>query len=174
MSNIESKPEVWQRGPVEGVPSLLQPAAHAILQAREEVIALMKDFPENSLWIKPAGMASAGFHLQHLSGVLDRLYTYARNEKLNPQQMQQLHDEAISSNENLNVRNLIERFNKQVDTAIVQLKSTDPSTLTEFRGIGRKQIPTTLIGLLFHAAEHTMRHLGQLIVTAKIVKEGKW
>lgn len=174
MSNIESKPEVWQRGPVEGVPSLLQPAAHAILQAREEVIALMKDFPENSLWIKPAGMASAGFHLQHLSGVLDRLYTYARNEKLNPQQMQQLHDEAISSNENLNVRNLIERFNKQVDTAIVQLKNTDPSTLTEFRGIGRKQIPTTLIGLLFHAAEHTMRHLGQLIVTAKIVKEGKW
>lgn len=174
MSNIESKPEVWQRGPVEGVPSLLQPAAHAILQAREEVIALMKDFPENSLWIKPAGMASAGFHLQHLSGVLDRLYTYARNEKLNPQQMQQLHDEAISSNENLNVRNLIERFNKQVDTAIVQLKSTDPSTLTEFRGIGRKQIPTTLIGLLFHAAEHTMRHLGQLIVTTKIVKEGKW
>lgn len=174
MSNIESKPEVWQRGPVEGVPSLLQPAAHAILQAREEVIALMKDFPENSLWIKPAGMASAGFHLQHLSGVLDRLYTYARNEKLNPQQMQQLHDEAISPNENLNVRNLIERFNKQVDTAIVQLKSTDPSTLTEFRGIGRKQIPTTLIGLLFHAAEHTMRHLGQLIVTAKIVKEGKW
>jgi uncharacterized damage-inducible protein DinB len=88
--------------------------------------------------------------------------------------MQQLHDEAISSNENLNVRNLIERFNKQVDTAIVQLKSTDPSTLTEFRGIGRKQIPTTLIGLLFHAAEHIMRHLGQLIVTAKIVKEGKW
>lgn len=174
MNNIESKPEVWQRGPVEGVPSLLQPAAHAILQAREEVIALMKDFPENSLWIKPAGMASAGFHLQHLSGVLDRLYTYARNEKLNPQQMQQLHDEAISPNENLNVRNLIERFNKQVDTAIVQLKSTDPSTLTEFRGIGRKQIPTTLIGLLFHAAEHTMRHLGQLIVTAKIVKEGKW
>lgn len=174
MSNIESKPEVWQRGPVEGVPSLLQPAAHAILQAREEVIALMKDFPENSLWIKPAGMASAGFHLQHLSGVLDRLYTYARNEKLNPQQMQQLHDEAISPNENLNVRNLIERFNKQVDTAIVQLKNTDPSTLTEFRGIGRKQIPTTLIGLLFHAAEHTMRHLGQLIVTAKIVKEGKW
>lgn len=174
MSNIESKPEVWQRGPVEGVPSLLQPAAHAILQAREEVIALMKDFPENSLWIKPAGMASAGFHLQHLSGVLDRLYTYARNEKLNPQQMQQLHDEAISPNENLNVRNLIERFNKQVDTAIVQLKNTDPSTLTEFRGIGRKQIPTTLIGLLFHAAEHTMRHLGQLIVTAKIIKEGKW
>lgn len=174
MSNIESKPEVWQRGPVEGVPSLLQPAAHAILQAREEVIALMKDFPENLLWIKPAGMASAGFHLQHLSGVLDRLYTYARNEKLNPQQMQQLHDEAISPNENLNVRNLIERFNKQVDTAIVQLKNTDPSMLTEFRGIGRKQIPTTLIGLLFHVAEHIMRHLGQLIVTAKIVKERKW
>jgi len=169
LSSSETKPEVWQRGPVEEIPPLLQPVAHAILQAREEVFLVMKDFPENFLWGKSAGVASVGFHLQHLSGVLDRIFTYARNEQLSEEQLQQLRDENISPNNNLTVEKLLDRFNKQVDLSLMQLKNTDEKTLTDFRGIGRKQIPTTVIGLLFHAAEHTMRHVGQLIVTAKVV-----
>lgn len=166
---MTTTPEVWQRGPVEGIPPLLQPVAHAILQAREEVFLIMKDFPENLLWEKPAGVASVGFHLQHLSGVLDRIFTYARNEQLCAEQLQQLRDENISPHNNLTIEKLLERFNKQVGFSLTQLKNTNEKTLTDFRGIGRKQIPTTVIGLLFHAAEHTMRHLGQLIVTVKIV-----
>jgi hypothetical protein len=77
-----SRPEAWLRGPVEGVPPLLQPVAHALLQAAEEVDALLDDFPEERLWERPAGAASAGFHLQHLRGVVDRLFTYARGEAL--------------------------------------------------------------------------------------------
>ena len=72
MSAIK-QPEVWLRGPIEGIPLLLQPVAHALLQAREELNTLMVDFPEALLWERPAGLASPGFHLQHLSGVLDRL-----------------------------------------------------------------------------------------------------
>lgn len=68
-----NKPEVWLRGPVANIPSLLQPVAHALLQAREEVNEMLVDFPEDHLWDKPAGVASVGFHLQHLKGVLDRL-----------------------------------------------------------------------------------------------------
>ena len=75
-------PEVWLRGPVAGVPPPLQPVAHALLQAREEVEGLMQDFPEPKLWEKPAGVASVGFHLQHFAGVLSRLFTYARGESL--------------------------------------------------------------------------------------------
>ncbi len=156
---------------MEGIPPLLQPVAHAILQAKEELFPIMQHFPEHLLWIKPAGMASVGFHLQHLSGVLDRLFTYARNEKLSEAQLQQLSDEQISPHEHLHVEQLLERFNRQVDMALFQLKHTNESTLLEFRGIGRKQIPTTVIGLLFHAAEHTMRHVGQLLVTARLVKD---
>ncbi len=169
MSSSETQPEVWQRGLVEGIPPLLQPVAHAILQAREEVFLIMKDFPQNLLWEKPAGVASVGFHLQHLSGVLDRIFTYARNEQLSTEQLQQLRNENISPNNDLRIEKLLERFNKQVDFSLTQLKKTDEKTLTDFRGIGRKQIPTTVIGLLFHAAEHTMRHVGQLLVTVKFV-----
>ena len=78
--------ETWLRGPVEGVPSLLQPVAHALLQAREETRALLRDFPPDLLWNCPAGLASVGFHLQHVSGVVDRLFTYARGESLSDQQ----------------------------------------------------------------------------------------
>ncbi|HEY4208792.1 MAG TPA: hypothetical protein VGM31_18320 [Puia sp.] len=101
-------PEVWLRGPLPAVPSLLQPVAHALLQVREEVRALMAGFPKHLLWERPAGVASPGFHLRHLTGVLDRL-----------------------------------------------------------------RIPSTVLGLLFHAAEHTQRHNGQLLVTVRVLRGEK-
>src|SRR5262249_14159386 len=98
-------PEVWLRGAVPDVPALLQPVAHALLQAREEVHALMQDFAAERLWDRPGGVASAGFHLQHLSGVLDRLFTYARSEQLNERQAQALAAEG-KPDENVRVENL--------------------------------------------------------------------
>lgn len=164
----QTKPEVWLRGPVAGIPALLQPAAHALLQAREEINAFMTGFPDELLWEKPAGAASPGFHLRHLTGVLDRLFTYAKNEMLNDDQLQYLRNEGIPSA--VTTKELVEIFNSQVDKAVSQLSVTDEKTLTEFRGVGRKQIPSTVQGLLFHAAEHTQRHTGQLLVTVKILK----
>src|SRR5207253_992178 len=84
---------VWQRGPVENIPALLQPVAHALLQAKEEVSEIVKGFPDSHLWQKPAGVASVGFHLQHLTGVLDRLFTYARGEALQAEQLKALAEE---------------------------------------------------------------------------------
>eukprot|EP01012_Entosiphon_sulcatum_P048784 TRINITY_DN67317_c0_g1_i1.p1 TRINITY_DN67317_c0_g1~~TRINITY_DN67317_c0_g1_i1.p1 ORF type:complete len:132 (-),score=7.38 TRINITY_DN67317_c0_g1_i1:392-787(-) len=130
----------------------------------------MYEFPVTLLWERPAGMASAGFHLQHLSGVLDRVFTYARAEGLSEFQFAQLAEEGKDSTEGYTVADLVNRFNHQVDLAIAQLKNTDISTLPDFRGIGRAKLPSTVIGLLFHAAEHTMRHVGQLMVTAAVVK----
>ena len=162
--------EVWQRGPITDVPALLQPVAHALLQAREELTLLMQDFSDSLLWERPAGVTSPGFHLQHLSGVLDRVFTYARGEALSANQLDQLHAEDVSPGIGLSVAGLLSRFNQQVDKALVQLKETDEKTLTAFRGVGRKLLPSTVIGLLVHGAEHTMRHVGQLMVTVKIVK----
>ena len=168
---MSSRPEVWLRGPLDDIPALLQPVAHALLQAREELEALMLDFPDVLLWQKPAGMASAGFHLQHLTGVLDRLFTYARNEPLSRQQLDYLESEGKFKPE-LTTIGLVKIFDKQVDIALKQLKDTDLKTLTDFRPVGRGKLPSTIIGLYTHAAEHTMRHLGQLLVTVKVVKEG--
>ena len=108
-----------------------------------------------------AGMASTGFHLQHLSGVLDRVFTYARAEGLSEFQFAQLAEEGKDSAKGYTVADLVNRFNKQVDQALVQIKSTNESTLSDYRGVGRAGLPSTVIGLLFHAAEHTMRHVGQ-------------
>jgi uncharacterized damage-inducible protein DinB len=166
------QPEFWLRGPIDGVPPLLQPAAHALLQARAEVQAALKDFPENMLWQKPAGAASVGFHLQHLAGVLDRLFTYAKNEQLTMQQSEYLKTEG-NENEDIHLSGLLNNFNEQVDKAILQLKNTTENSLLDTRGVGRKLIPSNVLGLLFHAAEHMQRHTGQLLVTAKVVAHSK-
>jgi uncharacterized damage-inducible protein DinB len=163
------KREVWQRGPVNGVPALLQPVAHALLQAKEEVINSVKDFPSEQLWNRPGGVASVGFHLQHLTGVIDRLFTYASGGTLNAVQLEQLSAEGKEDVE-LTVLLLVTAFERQVAHAIDQLTATDERSLTEERLLGRAGIPTTVGGLLFHAAEHTMRHVGQLLVTVKMIR----
>jgi uncharacterized damage-inducible protein DinB len=160
-------PEVWLRGPVPGIPELLQPVAHALLQAREEVNALLRDFPLDRLWERPAGVASVGFHLQHLAGVLDRLCTYARGESLTPAQLDALKSEGVAVNSS--VPDLIAAFHRQVDITLKQLGSTDERTLKERRMVGRDRLPSTVLGLLVHAAEHVQRHTGQLLVTVRVV-----
>ena len=165
-----TQPEVWLRGPLEGIAPLLQPVAHALLQAREEVNGLMADFPEILLWVTPVNMASPGFHLQHLAGVLDRLFTYARGEALTEHQLNKLAAEGKMPQIGYSVINLLEVFNRQVDEALKQLAETDELMLTDKRVVGRNKLPSTVIGLYTHAAEHAMRHVGQLLVTSRMLR----
>src|SRR5690554_6771319 len=148
MSANTNQPEVWMRGPVAGVPALFQPVAHALLQAHEEVERYLSGFDDSLLWAKPGGMASVGFHLQHLSGVVDRLFAYAREEALSNDQFVQLRAEGVSD-ASINSSDLVRAFGQQVQDALRQLRETDESALAEPRYLGRKRIPTTLIGLLF-------------------------
>ncbi len=163
------KPEVWLRGPLPGIPPLLQPVAHALLQAREEVNALMADFPDHLLWQTPAGVAWPGFHLQHLAGVADRLFTYADGQSLTDTQLAALAAEKTPPTAGTITADLVALFNRQIDEALDELGNVDEDMLLETRGVGRAQLPSTVLGLLFHAAEHTQRHVGQLYVTAKIL-----
>jgi hypothetical protein len=160
--------EVWLRGPLADMPALLQPVAHALLQAHEEVNALMDGFPDELLWTGVAGLASPGFHLQHLTGVLNRLFTYASGRQLNGQQLEYLAMEGRANAKSSS--NLVELFNKEVDEALAQLSKTNELTLTGQREVGRAKLPSTVMGLYVHAAEHTMRHLGQLLVTVKVLR----
>lgn len=161
--------EVWLRGPLPEIPALLQPVAHALLQAREEVEKIAEGFPNEKLWERPVGVASVGFHLQHLMGVLDRLFTYAKGEMLSPSQLEWLANEGKPQAGQASFEELFQHFSQQIDKALAQLSATDTSTLLEGRGVGRAQIPSTVLGLLFHAAEHTQRHVGQLLVTVAVV-----
>jgi uncharacterized damage-inducible protein DinB len=167
-----NKLELWLRGPLPGIIPALQPVAHALLQAREEVEELMKDFPDDLLWKGPAGLAPVGFHLQHMTGVLDRLFTYANAQILSADQLQWLAKEGKPSANPPASAELVQIFSRQVDKAIVQIETTPAAILVETRGVGRAQIPSTVAGLLVHAAEHTMRHLGQLLVTVRVMRAG--
>lgn len=167
----ETLPEVWLRGRVAGVPPLLQPAAHALLQAVEEITALMNDFPDEQLWEQPAGVASPGFHLLHIAGVLDRLCTYAKGQPLRADQLAYLKEE--NNPQTRSVDDLVAALESAVQQTLEQFRQTKEATLTEQRTVGRKALPSTVQGLLFHAAEHTMRHLGQLLVTVRVLKSAK-
>jgi hypothetical protein len=168
---MSNQPEVWLRGPLAGVPGLLQPVAHALLQARDEVNELMDGFPEELLWVKPAGLASPGFHLQHMRGVLERLFTYAEGRQLNLRQLAALSAEGNPPVPINQVAFLVRALDNQINDVLVDLYQVDESILKEKREVGRAKLPSTVIGLYVHAAEHTMRHLGQLLVTVKILKD---
>jgi uncharacterized damage-inducible protein DinB len=98
------------------------------------------------------------------------VFTYARNEGLSQLQFDQLASEGKNPG-GYSTGELVKQFDMQVDKAIDQIRITDESTLTDYRGIGRAGLPSTVIGLLFHAAEHTMRHVGQLLVTVAVVRK---
>jgi DinB superfamily len=163
-------PEVWLRGPIPEVPPLLQPAAHALLQALEEVRRAVGALSSAELWARPGGAASVGFHVRHAAGSLDRLFTYARGEALSEEQLAFLAAEGEPGSLPEEGAALASAFERQVERALAQLRGTQESTLLEARGVGRLQLPSTVLGLLFHAAEHTQRHVGQIVTTARIVQ----
>ena len=165
-----AQPEVWLRGPVAGVPPLLQPVAHALLQAREELTAALADFPDELLPARPAGVASVGFHLRHLAGVLDRMQTYARAQPLTAAQLAYLAAEETGPAAAQSTAELLHDFSAAVGQLLATLRTTPESTLPEYRAVGRAGLPSTVIGLLVHAAEHTTRHVGQLLVTARVAQ----
>ena len=163
------QPEYWLRGKMEHIPDLLQPVAHSLMQSKEEVRNYMEEFPESLLWEKPAGRASVGFHLQHLFGVLDRLLTYAKNEDLSREQFLYFKKEGVPDS-SISSEMLVKNFEDKIFEAIKLLEKIPDASLTEFRGVGRKQLPSSVIGILFHAAEHSQRHVGQLLVTISVIK----
>lgn len=160
------EPEAWLRGPVAGIPPLLQPVAHALLQALEDAEAVAAGVSRDELWAGVGGAASMGFHLIHATGSLDRLFTYARGESLSDAQREALAMEKAPST-TADAGTLLSALRAQVGRALAQLGATDTATLTDHRAVGRAGAPSTVIGLLFHGAEHTVRHVGQAITTAR-------
>ncbi len=162
-------PPVWLRGPIPGIAHQLQGVAQGLLEALEEVQHALSAFPDRALWIKPSDAASVGFHLRHLSGATDRLFTYARGEALTDRQKAALLAEQGPGADNTSVSELIAEFESAITASMNQLRATPVSALDEPRFVGKKQLPSTVRGLLEHAAQHANRHSGQIVTTAKIL-----
>jgi DinB family protein len=162
-----SEPEVWLRGALPDVIPELQPVVHSLMQVREE-IAAVATVPDGKIWIRPGVAASMGFHLVHLAGSLDRLLTYARGKALNAAQRAALETEA-QEDSSRTTGELVGAALGAIDAAIAQARGTPLCTLDEAREVGRGRLPSTVLGLLFHAAEHAQRHSAQIITTRKVI-----
>lgn len=158
---------VWLQGPVAGVPPSLQPAAHALIECRHDVLELLAALPPGDLWRRPGNAASIGFHLVHAMGSLDRLLTYARGEALTDEQMDTIGKEKAVGPESGDPQSIAARFGAAIDRAIEQLRATRESDVLTPREVGRGRLPSNVLGILTHAGDHTYRHVGQAITTAK-------
>ena len=165
-----SEPEAWLRGPLPGVDPYLMPAAHALIQAGEDLEAAAS-LTEEQLEARPGGVASVGYHLRHLAGSTERLLTYARGRSLTPEQLAVARQEA-SLAESRDAVSLIAGAREALAAALDVIRSTPRESLLEERRLGRLALPSTVLGLLFHIAEHASRHTGQLVTTARLVRAG--
>ncbi len=159
--------EAWLNGPVEGVPPVLMPAAHSFLQVKRELTVLLEGLTTEQIWRTPNGSASIGFHALHLAGATDRLLTYARGEQLSATQADASRSERQSGG--LQADEILVRVSRAMDDAIDQLRATSSAIIGEAREVGRQRLPSTVLGLVFHAAEHATRHVGQIATLRKIV-----
>lgn len=161
--------EPWMRGPVEGVDPLTCPALYAIQHVREDIAKWTEGLTAAQLWTSVQGLAPVGFHVRHIAGSTDRLLTYLQGGSLSEDQMRHLKSEddwSLGSDR----ATLLAELEEALGKAEAVVRALDPSTLAEPRAIGRKKLPTTVAGLLQHVGEHAMRHVGEAIITAKVVR----
>ena len=164
---METLPEPWLRGPVPGVNPLIAPILYAFQQAREDLAMHTSGLTTEQIWATPHGLGSVGFHIGHIAGSTDRLITYLQGEQLSEAQMTALqaeHQLGASLDE------LLGALHSSFQHAEAVVRSLNAANLTQPREVGRKRLPTTVIGLLTHIAEHTQRHVGQAISAAKLAR----
>jgi uncharacterized damage-inducible protein DinB len=165
-SLTDSIPEPWMRGPFAGVDPLLAPVLYSFQQAREDLCRWTEGLSASQLWATPHGFASVGFHMRHIAGSTDRLMSYLQKKPLNAAQLASLKAEHEPAGIGRDA--LLALVYTAFEEAERVVRTLDPATLPEPRSVGRRQLPTTVIGLLVHIAEHTQRHVGQAISAAKL------
>ncbi len=160
--------EPWMSGTFGDVHAVLRAVLHSFEHAKLDLAACTEGLSPEQLWTNELGVASVGFHLQHIPGSVDRLFTYARGEMLTEDQMAYLRTEGDPG---AGRDELLAALGATLARIAGEVRLIEPATLTEPRTVGRKKLPTSLAGLLVHIAEHTQRHVGQAVTTAAILKK---
>ena len=159
--------ETWLRGTLGELHPVIRAVVHSLEQAGEDLLTWTSDLGETELWCEPHGLAPVGFQMRHIAGSIDRLLTYAVGQDLTAEQMSELRGERSADATLQEMRALTAGRLLEAETRV---RGVDPAMLTEPRAVGRKRFPTTLAGLLIHTAEHTQRHVGQMIVTVRVLR----
>jgi uncharacterized damage-inducible protein DinB len=163
-------PEPWLRGRLGEVPPVQRAVLHALESAKEDLERWCGGLADEELNRRPFGLAPVAFHIHHIARSLDRLLTYAEGEQLREEQLRSLRmelDSAATHDE------LFGELTKALDDSARRVRAFDPARFGDLRSVGKKHLPATLGGLLVHVADHTQRHVGQAITTARVVMAGR-
>jgi uncharacterized damage-inducible protein DinB len=164
----KSQPEPWLRGAHSEIPAVPRAVIHALELAREDLTSWCGQLNEQELVATPSGLPSIAFHLRHIARSLDRLLTYAEGRELNERQLQALATELGTQCSRAELFNELSVALTESSVRVLKLGEM-ADLLNQPRAVGRKNLPTTVAGLLVHIADHTQRHVGQAITTAKIL-----
>ncbi len=157
--------EPWLRGTLADIDPIRRQILHALELAAEDATRWTSDLTEAQLFARPAGLAPIAFHLRHIARSLDRLLTYAEGNQLDNAQLAALKtelDPASALDPRIEFREALQRSTKRI-------RAITPDHFATPRDVGRKQLPTTVGGLLVHCADHTQRPVGQMVTTAKVI-----
>lgn len=163
--------EPWLRGPIDGVPPHLMPVFHSFRMVREDLARYTDGLTTEDVWRRTGSLPPLGFHLHHIAHSVDRLVTYLCGEQLNEQQIAILKRETGPGTATL--AELLAEVDAKLSDAERRIRTITPEMLNEPRYIGKRRLPSTVLGLLVHIAEHSQRHLGQAITTAKLAHVGQ-
>lgn len=164
-------PEPWLRGPIQGIHPLLQPVAHALTGVQEDLLPLLREIREEDFWNAPGASAPIGYHVAHMTGSLDRLLSYARGESLTRAQWDAYAIEQKVTEVRPSRTALLDALTATLDRGLRDLHHVSPERLLDAREVGRARLPSNVIGLLVHAAEHTVRHAGQISTLSHVLEE---
>jgi uncharacterized damage-inducible protein DinB len=162
----ESNVEPWLRGTLAEVNAVHRGVLHALELAEEDITKWCGPLTDLEINEKPHGLPSVAFQLRHIARSLDRLLTYAEGEQLSSEQIAALKSEAHTGATHQEV---FAEFRQAIATSALRVRALAATDLDQPRGVGRKQLPTSVGGLLVHVADHTQRHVGQAITTAKVL-----
>lgn len=159
-------PEPWLRGTLNDVPAVQRGVLHALELAREDLERWCDGLTDEELHARPGGIAPVAFHLRHIARSIDRLLTYAEGNQLSPEQISVMKAEMEARGSR---NELMAELMVAIAKSGKRIRAFSEQQLQEARSVGKKQLPTSVGGLLVHVADHTQRHVGQAITTAKIV-----
>jgi uncharacterized damage-inducible protein DinB len=165
MSDARS-PEPWLRGTLTDVAAVPQAVLHALELAREDLTRWCGQLGDAELNARPEGVAPVAFHIRHIARSVDRLLSYAEGKRLDDSQIAALKTELDAG---ATRAELFSELEAALARGAARVRQFDANRLEEPRPVGVKLLPTTVGGLLVHVADHTQRHVGQAITTAKIV-----
>ena len=159
--------EPWLRGTYADVPAVGRAVLHALDLALDDLTKWTAGLKDGQIHAQPLGLTSVAYHLRHIARSTDRLLSYAEGNQLSPEQLAALRAEQAGDE---TLAELLAEVEISFSNASDRVRVLATANLDTFRGVGRKQLPTSIGGALVHVADHAQRHVGQVVTTAKILK----